>query len=109
MADLEIAGGGGGMKLGWVRGAGGGKRPRPRRSRVVEGAGRGSPPPAMGVRGCNPQKFLKILHAKSCVMVNFCMINYAIIFFAADTQINNHELALSRKYTHYFVITEYIT
>ena len=41
----------------WDRGAGGAKRPRAWPKAVLgEGAGRGSSPPAMGVRGYNPRK-----------------------------------------------------
>jgi hypothetical protein len=52
----------------WVCGAGGALRPRarPTASRG-EGAGRGSPPPAKGVRGYNPRKIFEILYAKSCI------------------------------------------
>ena len=39
------------------------------------GAGRGSPPPAKGVRGYNPREIFDILHAKSCILGDFWMIN----------------------------------
>jgi len=43
------------------------------------GAGRGSPPPAKGVRGYNPRKNLEILHAISCILVHLWMINIYFI------------------------------
>jgi hypothetical protein len=43
----------------------GAERRRAWRNHAGDGCGRGSPPPAEGVRGYNPRKNLGILHAKS--------------------------------------------
>jgi hypothetical protein len=46
------------------------KCPRARPPAVLgEGAGRGSPPPAMGVRGITPGNFFENVHAKECILV----------------------------------------
>jgi hypothetical protein len=63
--DFEF---GGVLKYEWGSGsAEPGRRAPPRMAQPYAGGGcgRGSPPPAEGVRGYNPRKNLGILHAKS--------------------------------------------
>ena len=49
----------------WDCGASGAKRPRARPKAVLgKGAGRGSPPPAMGVRGITPGNYIENFDAK---------------------------------------------
>ena len=63
----------------WVRGAGGAKHPRARPEAALGvGAGRWSPPPAMGVRGYYPRKNFDIYRSKLCILVHFRLKKYIL-------------------------------
>jgi hypothetical protein len=42
--------------------------------RAGGGCMEGSPPPATGIRGYDPRKFVEILHAKSCILMHYLWV-----------------------------------
>ena len=70
---------GGTLLEAWVPTPGALAPPRTAKGRAGSGCGRGSPPPALGVRGYYPRKIFEILSAKYCDLVHLLCCKCQII------------------------------